>query len=652
MIKGTWILALVGLFVGCIGALLIWRNMPLLSRSMISVSDDWMLSNRGPQLGMRSADPEIVLVQYGEPSAVRLGTPPTPETDSKLYRRLLDAGATVVMDGRAKACGTAEAYDAELRPYVEAITQHQDAKGRVARDLIFSPNMDPGFVGPILPYVRHNAVNLMTPQAPLLHSRVYPIAYRDFFELTETAAPWIVRRHREQQAATAEEIETQLIESDLMDSWLLQFPTMSQLLEQEPVDPESPPEIEPEPYDLNGTPIHWLPFLSTYQVVSPGGFWIDYSVDTADYPQLEYGDVVENDFDADIVKGKIVLIGLAIDFVPATERFTPPHRFEQASESEVLAAAVQTLLDGRTLRELPTWLIAVLTVLGCIVAAIAVGIRNIWLAVVAVIAVFALYYAGAIIAYRNCWFTDLVWAPIALLSSTTVSSGYRFFSEVRSRRRITDMFGRYVPRAVVDQLVLRPELQEIMLSGSKREVTVMFADIRGFTTYSEQHPPETVLEKLNEILKVMVDCTFAEFGTVDKFIGDAILVLFNAPTEQEDHVQRAIRTAWAIQSKLAEREGGLAVGIGIHSGEAVVGNVGTSQRMEYTAIGSTVNLASRLCDKADRGEIMCTDEVASKCEDSFRFDSLEPIQVKGISHDILVKRVSGPVVSEAEASEE
>ena len=129
--------------------------------------------------------------------------------------------------------------------------------------------------------------------------------------------------------------------------------------------------------------------------------------------------------------------------------------------------------------------------------------------------------------------------------------GHRSLRETRWRHRIVDLFGRYVPRAVVTQLVQQPDAEALALGGVRRDVTVLFADIRGFTPFAERIPPEAVIEQLNSLLRILVDCTFAHEGTVDKFIGDAILVLFNAPLDQPDHVQRTARTAWAMQQGIA-----------------------------------------------------------------------------------------------------
>jgi adenylate cyclase len=202
-----------------------------------------------------------------------------------------------------------------------------------------------------------------------------------------------------------------------------------------------------------------------------------------------------------------------------------------------------------------------------------------------------------------------------------------------------DLFGRYVPRAVVNQLIQRSELEALTLGGVKRDVTVLFADIRGFTTFSQDLSPEDVVSQLNALLEILVACTFEHGGTLDKFIGDAILVLFNAPLDQPDHVERAARTALSMQKRLNGHVTGLCVGIGVHRGEAVVGNIGTPQRMEYTAIGSTVNIASRLCDAAQPGQVVISQTVLKALPADFVTETLGAIQVKGIKQPLEVARL-------------
>jgi adenylate cyclase len=187
--------------------------------------------------------------------------------------------------------------------------------------------------------------------------------------------------------------------------------------------------------------------------------------------------------------------------------------------------------------------------------------------------------------------------------------------------------------------MLQPDFESLQLKGTKREITILFADIRGFTRFAEQLPPEKVVEELNSLLEVMVRCTFNYEGTLDKFIGDAILVLFNAPLDQPDHVTRAVTMAMELQQRLKQHVSGLSVGIGVHVGQAVVGTIGTPQRMEYTAIGNSVNVASRLCDVAASGTVVVSQEVKDVIGDEFFATSLGPVSVKGISEAITVWKI-------------
>jgi adenylate cyclase len=259
-----------------------------------------------------------------------------------------------------------------------------------------------------------------------------------------------------------------------------------------------------------------------------------------------------------------------------------------------------------------------------------------------VFAILITWFALTVLAYRAGWFADVTLTPLATVLAAGLGAGHRYLGEIRWRLRIVDLFGRYVPRAVVTQLVQQPDVEALALGGVKRDVTVLFADIRGFTPFAERHPPEEVIEQLNSLLSVLVDCTFAQEGTVDKFIGDAILVLFNAPLDQSDHTERAARTAQAMQQGIAQHASGLTVGIGIHRGEAIVGRVGTPERMEYTAIGSTVNVASRLCSAAASGTILVSDTAAATLEASeFQLVARPPLRVKGVDADLQTYLLNG-----------
>jgi class 3 adenylate cyclase len=186
--------------------------------------------------------------------------------------------------------------------------------------------------------------------------------------------------------------------------------------------------------------------------------------------------------------------------------------------------------------------------------------------------------------------------PLTLGIAYAGTVAKNFTQEQRERRRLS----RFFSPSVVKEIVRHKD--DANLEAGRRRMTVLFSDIRGFTSMSEKMTPEDVVTFLREYLTVMTEAVFKHGGTVDKYIGDAIMALYNVPFEAPDHAAQAVRTALEFQERLkplAERftaryGGTLACGVGIHTGEAVVGIIGSEQRLEYTAIGDTINLGSRL----------------------------------------------------------
>jgi class 3 adenylate cyclase len=209
------------------------------------------------------------------------------------------------------------------------------------------------------------------------------------------------------------------------------------------------------------------------------------------------------------------------------------------------------------------------------------------------------------------------------------------------------------------QRYLSPQLAQAILAGqsvelttTRKEVTVFFSDIRGFTSLSEQLEPEELIQMMNEYLSAMTAIVFQFEGTLDKYIGDAIMVFFNDPTEQADHAVRCVQMARAMQAKLAELQAGwfaqgsepLSMGIGINTGFVTVGNIGSTSRMEYTVLGNNVNLASRLCSAAQPGQILVSQKtqglVAEKIETRF----LREETIKGKARPVKLYEVVGDTI--------
>ncbi|MBI5848310.1 MAG: adenylate/guanylate cyclase domain-containing protein [Nitrospirae bacterium] len=211
---------------------------------------------------------------------------------------------------------------------------------------------------------------------------------------------------------------------------------------------------------------------------------------------------------------------------------------------------------------------------------------------------------------------------------------------LKEREFIKNTFSKYVSSQVAERILKEKDF--LNLKGEKRVVTVLFADIRGFTPLAESLPPEKVLDILNRYFSKMVDIVFRYGGLLNKFIGDAIMVLYNAPLDQRYHELRAILTGIEMQKEIARineerrQHGDIQVnmGIGINTGDAVAGNVGSELRLEYTVIGAGVNLAQRIESHTAKGQLLISESTYNAVKDHVEVVRLEPMQVKGISEPV------------------
>jgi adenylate cyclase len=230
---------------------------------------------------------------------------------------------------------------------------------------------------------------------------------------------------------------------------------------------------------------------------------------------------------------------------------------------------------------------------------------------------------------------------------TELEASYGRIRELEEKTR--ELFERYLPSQVARYLIDDPSRAN--LGGERREVTILFADLRGFTALAERMSPERLIEVVNGYLSLATDAIFANGGVLDKFMGDAVMALYNSPLDQPDHALRAVKTAFALRESLDHRqhEPVLHFGFGINTGEAVVGNVGSEALMNYTAIGDTVNVAFRLQEQAKEQQILLSRATYEQVEDSVEAKPLGWMRIKRRAEEAEVYEALGLKGSDPEA---
>lgn len=316
--------------------------------------------------------------------------------------------------------------------------------------------------------------------------------------------------------------------------------------------------------------------------------------------------------------------------------------------SHIHANAIDALLAGRTLARAPVaWAIA-----ATFGAAIAVGLAG------ALVTPWMLSAVAAAVAAAVVWlsvrlFGGGYWLPLIqpLLAVTLAFVGqlaWQYFVEGREKRQVKRLFSRYVPKDVYDQLLADPN--RAALGGRRREMTVLFSDVRGFTAMSEKATPEEVVGQLNEYFSRMVQVLFAHRGTLDKFVGDMVMGLFGAPLDDADHADHAVQAALAMTLELealnrewaAEGRPVLDIGIGISTGEMVAGNIGSEAIMSYTVIGDRVNLGARLesLNKEYGTRIIISEATRDALKGRYDIHPLGEVVVKGKSRPVAIFEVN------------
>ena len=345
---------------------------------------------------------------------------------------------------------------------------------------------------------------------------------------------------------------------------------------------------------------------ATRRQVSPLAFpesdpLVDFHGPPGTVPTISFSDVLRGKFDEAAVRGRIVVVGAAAPSIQDVHQ-TATSGSDVMPGPEVQANAISTVLRDFPLRRAPAWL-GVLAVLLLAFTGPLASRRLAPLTAAAVcLGVLAAYVVGAQLAFDSGLVLPVTTPAMALVLGGVGALGLKVGTEMRERRRTREAFGRFVPEAVVEEL-LETDKTGPRLAGRRLDATVMFCDLRGFTTFAEGFPAEGVLEFLNRYLSEMSEAILDNGGTVVSYMGDGIMAVFGSPVTRGDHAQAAFDAALEmlevrmprVNAWLEEQElPPFRLGVGLNSGPVMSGTVGSDRRLEYAAIGDTTNVAARL----------------------------------------------------------
>ena len=386
--------------------------------------------------------------------------------------------------------------------------------------------------------------------------------------------------------------------------------------------------------------------VSAMPIDANNGIFIDYTGGVDSYETLSMIDVLEGKIPLATFSDSIVLVGVHAAGM-GDSYAVPVQKGAQMYGVEIHANIIQCLLEQRCLVSISEFWNAVFYAALVFVFVLLTNRMKIWMNALGAVLLIAAQYFLCLKLDEKGLVINIIVLPVFLLVGLIWSIVGKYASEVLHRRKIMHAFRKYVAPQVVDEISKNQDYQ-LKLGGEKRHIAVLFVDIRGFTPLSEALEPEQVVEILNEYLSLVTDAIFKNGGTLDKFIGDAAMAVFNAPFDTEDYIYKAVCAARdiaagsdRIASKFMERFGKkVSYGIGVNCGYAVVGNIGSEFRMDYTAIGDTVNTAARLEANAKAGQILISEFVYDNLRERIEVTEIGEIPLKGKSKGVMVYEVN------------
>ena len=372
-----------------------------------------------------------------------------------------------------------------------------------------------------------------------------------------------------------------------------------------------------------------------------------YSGKPGEIAHFSMKDVLDGTIPTYAFKDSIVMVGA---YAPGMQDsyHNAADRSKEMYGVEIHANIVKALMNGKTASKFPVWILAIIASVIIFVYTYFARKMKMYPAIYVGMALFLLNLLMGRILAGSGRIISLVYVAIVLIAIMICIIIEKYVIEAVKKKKVINTFKKYMAPQVIDKLIKDDDFH-INLGGQKRDVAVLFVDIRGFTSMSEKLSPEEVVSILNQYLTLTSDCVFDHGGMLDKFIGDCTMAIFNALGDQEDYIYQAVLTGLDMQARskeLSERlnaQYGRTVqfGVGIHIGEAVVGNIGSTKRMDFTAIGDTVNTASRIESNSLAGEMLISEDVLKALEGRIVVEFKEAMKLKGKDQPVNVYNVTG-----------
>lgn len=359
--------------------------------------------------------------------------------------------------------------------------------------------------------------------------------------------------------------------------------------------------------------------------------YLNKNLDVEDRIIVNYAESFDSISFSDLLKtnatfdGKIVLIGATAKDLH-DEKLTPMSKVIPGVE--IHANAIQTILTKKFLSYQSSFGVIITIFIFAILTALLFYFFRIVYAIIGMILMPLAYLAIGVISFEKGIIMNWLYPMLSLLLTFAAIIIVYYLTEARQRKMISDLFGKYVSQSVADELIKKGK-DAVHLEGVRKEVTVLFADVRGFTSMSEKMQPEQVVSLLNQYHGKMTDIIFQHNGTLDKYVGDEIMATYNVPLDMKDHALAAVKTAIEMQKESKKLGKNMVYGIGINTGSAVVGNIGSERRLDYTVIGDSINLGARLCSKAEGHQILISESTNELVRNIIKTRSIGEIQVKG-----------------------